>query len=151
MNNAPSAFEICHDTYGPMLYGIAVEISPSGKEAWELFISPFKKIHDQKLSDPKYPSLCLTLNKLFIHTAKEQFHPGQLKNNFRLKQFENTPVLHKLLCEQVSAENYCEENKITRIQLAGKLRGEFVLLRNLKMTMEFTHPSEPLILIQFPY
>jgi len=136
MNSKLSSFETCYDTYGAMLYGIAIEISPSVKEAQEILISTFKKAYNQKLIELQHPSLCITFIKLLLQTAQELFYPAKLKNNFSIKQFENMPVLHELICGQISAENYSAENKITRMQLAGKIKEEFGLLRNFKKTMQ---------------
>ena len=131
MNSPLPILENLYNTYGPMLYGIALEISPAPKEAEEILIRTFHKIHEQNLLQAR-PALCATLIKLVIRTAHEQLNPGQLKNNFRLKQFESTPLIHKLLCEQISLENYGEENKLTRAEVAKRIREEFILLRNLK-------------------
>ena len=132
MNTPLPTLENLYDTYSPMLYGIALEISPGQKEAEEILISTFHKIGKQNLLQQAHPSLCATLIKLIIRTAHEQLKPGQLKNNFRLKQFESTPLLHKLLCEQISLENYGDENKLARAEVAKRIREEFISLRNLK-------------------
>ena len=122
-----------------MLYGIAVEISPSQKAAKEILITTFKKIHEQNLIQI-YPSLCVTLIKLLIKTAHQQLKPKELKHNFKLKQFENTSLLHKFLCEKIDLEDHCTENKLTRSEVGKILREEFNLLRKTKK--EELKPSE---------
>ena len=122
-----------------MLYSIAVEISPTEKQAEEILIITFKKAHKLNLVAQTYPSLCITLIKIIIQTAHE--HLGDFKNNFRLKQFENTPLLHKLLCEQINLDNHCQENNLTRAELGKKIREEFNLLRSLQKFEDTTHET----------
>ena len=132
MNRPLPTLENLYNTYSPMLYGIALEISPAQKEAEEILISTFHEIYKQNLLQQAHPSLCATLIKLIIRTAHEQLNSTQLKNNFTLKQFESTPLLHKLLFEQISLEKYGEENELTRAEVAKRIQEEFILLRNLK-------------------
>lgn len=120
------SFENIYDTYSPMLFGIAVQISPTEKEAEVIIIATFKKIHEQNLIDQTSPLLCVTLIKLLIQTAHEQL---KLKN-FKLKQFENAPLLHKLLCEQAELENHCIENNLSRADARKILHEEFKRLKN---------------------
>ena len=127
MNNL---FENIYDKYSKMLYSIAEEISPSQKAAEEIQITTFKKVHKQNLIQQIYPSICVTLIKLLIQTAHEQIYHNELKHNFKLKQFENTPLLHKLLCEQINIESNCTENNLSRTEAGKILREEFNLLRN---------------------
>jgi len=131
--------ENIYDKYSAMLYSIAVEISPSQKAAKEILITTFKKIREQNLIQI-YPSLCVTLIKLLIKTSHQQLKPKELKHNFKLKQFENTPLLHKFLCEKIDLEVHCTENKLTRSEVGEILREEFNLLRKTKK--EELKPSE---------
>ena len=137
--NSPLIFSQLYDKYSTMLYSIAVEISPTEKQAEEILIITFKKAHKLNLVAQTYPSLCITLIKIIIQTAHE--HLGDFKNNFRLKQFENTPLLHKLLCEQINLDNHCQENNLTRAELGKKIREEFNLLRSLQKFEDTTHET----------
>jgi len=113
-----------------MLYSIALEVSPSQKEAEEILINTFQKVYHQELPTFNYPFFCAKLIRLLLQTAHEQLHiPHQSKNNFQLKRFKNTPLLHQLLCEQINLELYCEENNLTRSEAAKMLRKEFTYLR----------------------
>lgn len=125
-------FENIYDTYSPLVYGIALEISPTTEIAEQILFRTFQEVFDQNLIEQKHPSFCVTLIKLVFQITHEQLPPSQLKNNFKLKQFENTPVLHKLLCEQLNLEVYCENNKLTRAEIANKIREEFIFLRKEK-------------------
>lgn len=107
--NSKQILENAYDKYSPMLYGIAIEISPTKKQAEEILISTFIKAHRQNIAEQKYPSLYITLIKLIVQTAYEQLG---LKKTFQLSAFKNKPLLHKLLCAQISEENYCLENKL---------------------------------------
>lgn len=125
-SDAESNFSNLYDTYSPMLYGIALEISPSPIQAEEILSAAFQKAVRQNLIQQNEHSLCATLIKLIIQTAHEQLNH---KNNFKLQQFENTPLLHKILCEQINLEDHCTENKITRMEAAKQMREELQLVR----------------------
>lgn len=92
-------FENIYDTYSPVVYGIALEISPTTEIAEQILFRIFQEVYNQNLMEQKHPSLCVTLIKLIFQIAHEQLPTSQLKNNFKIMQFENTPLLHKLLCE----------------------------------------------------
>jgi len=144
MKHVSCTLEMLYNTYSSMLYGIALEISPTQKEAEEILITTFQKIYKKKLTQKNYTSLCATLVKLMIQTAQEKLNPDQTKINFKLKEFEKAPVMHKLLCEQISLEQYSAENNLTRSEIATKLREEISLLRKQKTTNAF--PASVLIL-----
>lgn len=127
-----SSLEILYHNYSSILYGIALEISPTQKEAEEILISTFQKVYKKKLTQQNHASICATLIKLTIQTAHELLNPGQVKTNFKIRQLENTPLLQKLLCEQISLNQYCEESKLAREEVTQKLREEVALLRKLK-------------------
>ena len=118
-------FEILYDRYCPMLYGIALQIAPTQMEAEQIIISSFIKAYHQNIEEQKYPSPCISLIKLLIQTAHEQLKNNTDKPNFELKMFENSPMLHHVLCEQATLEKYCIEYKITKQQVMKNFREEF--------------------------
>ncbi len=122
------SWKIIHDKYCPMLYGVALEICPVKKEAEQLLISSFKHIYTQEIIPEKYPAYCLSLMRLVIKTAKE-LYPLKFKNNFRLKQFENTPLLNQFICEEIGFQDYCKEKYITQHEGLQLIRKELNLLR----------------------
>jgi len=131
MKNA-SSFEILYNTYSSMLYAIALEISPDPKEAEEILIHSFQRAYKQNIFQQNSPSVCVALIKLIVQTAQERLNPDQKTSNFKLKQFENAPLLHKILCEPNSLDQYSEETKFTRNELSKKLRNEMLILRKLR-------------------
>ena len=118
------------ETYSPMLLSMALEITNSKPEAEEVLVQTFVKISRLEITDQYHISLSVKLIKLLIKTAKEFVNPQNLNRNFKLKQFEKVPVTQKLLVEQIGFENYCTENKLTRIESAIKLREEIKALRS---------------------
>lgn len=104
-------FENIYEKYSPMLYGIALQIDPEQKSAEQILIKTFKKIHEQEITQEKYPTYCLTLIHLILKTAHEIF-PLKFENNIKLKQFESTPLLHKLICKQINLQDFCTEKKL---------------------------------------
>lgn len=120
-------FEILYDTYNEMLYGIAQEIAPSIKEAEQILIITFKMANQQNIVDQKYPSHCISLIKLLIKTAHEQINKTG-KTKLEIKKFKQYPILHNLLCQQVTA-NDLNTNISTKKRIGEKLRAEFLLMR----------------------
>ncbi|HPH20351.1 MAG TPA: hypothetical protein PLE32_16290, partial [Haliscomenobacter sp.] len=116
MKTSNTSVEKLYHSYGAKLYSIAMEIAPNQAAAEKILIGTFVKIHRQQstLLNGHSPPVYITLIKLVLQTAHEQLYSNQLKYNFTLKQFANTPLLNKLICEQISLENYCTENQLTR-------------------------------------
>jgi hypothetical protein len=127
-----NSFENIYDKHSAMLFGIALELSSTEIEAEEILIKTCKKIHEYNLMLETNSSLCVTLIKLVIQTAKEQLKPNEIKHNFKFKHYENTPLLHKLLCEQKNLESYLIENNLSRVEIGKMLRKEFNLLRKMQ-------------------
>ena len=135
--------EKLYHSYGSQLYSIAMEIAPNQAAAEKILIGTFVKIHQQQSTqlNGHSPPIYLTLIKLILQTAHEQLGTSQLKYNFKLKHFANTPLLNKLICEQISLENYCTENQLTRADAAKKIREELMSIRNSKHKIEMPLPK----------
>lgn len=124
-------FENIYDKYSTIVYGIAVEISQTKKEAEEIVMNTFIKFHEQNLSEQVHPSPCITLIRLMMQTASELINPEKLKTILRLKQFEKTPLLHNLLYQQVDLDSHCQDNNVSRADVGKVIREEVNFLRNL--------------------
>lgn len=120
--------ESLYDTYIPMLYDIALQISPTKKVAEQIIISTFTKAHKQNIEQQIYPSPCITLLKLLVQTAHQQLNNNTGKTNFIIKQFQNTPMLHHIICEQITFEYYCMQNKMAKEQAMKDFRDELSLI-----------------------
>lgn len=129
MQISVKTFEDIYDKYSPMLYGIALEISTSESEGEEILISTFQKVHSQNLIQSTNYSICGTLIKLLIQSAHEILNNNQGKINFKIKIFENTPLLHKLLCEQINFNDHCRDNSLSHAEAINQIRREFISLR----------------------
>lgn len=140
-----SNFESIYDKYCPMLYGIAVEICHSQKKAEELLMTTFRKIHKEDISQEKYPAYCITLMRLIIKTA-QCLYPEKFKSCFRLKQFEKTPLINHLICDQISLQDYCKEKYLTQQEALQIIRKEFSTIRNAekenKVSTDISMPTE---------
>jgi len=119
-----------YNRYSPMLYSIALEISPTQIEAEEILIVTFIKMHKQKLIVQHHASICLMLIKLLMQTANELL---KQKEHIKLTQFENTPLLHQILCGCITMKEICRERKLTREAAAKIIREE---IRGLIKTTE---------------
>jgi|GEM_PF-1199871 len=126
LSTSNSALEKLYDTYGPMVYGIALDLSANEQEAEELLIRSFQKADSPQLFVKNHVATCMALIKLVISIARERLNNSSTKRNFRLSQFEKNPLLHKFLCEQVSMESHCIENGLTRPQAMKQIREEFL-------------------------
>jgi hypothetical protein len=127
MNN--ENLENIYDKYAAMLYGIALQIYPVQKNAEQILIYTFKKIHEQDITPEKHPAFCITLIHLVIKTARE-LYPVKFKNNFRLNQFEKTPLLNQLICDRISLKEYRKEKHLTEQAGLQIIFKEFSIIRN---------------------
>lgn len=143
---ATNTIESLYDTYGVMLYNIAVEISHSPIEAEAILIKTFNKAHKHIIINQVGSSLCVTLIKLVIQSAHEVLMPEELKHNFKLKRFENSPLIHQLLCEQISVDDICVKHKLTPLEFSQKVREEFNAIRGLLKEKNIV-PSKQLQLV----
>lgn len=133
-----STLKNVYDKYSALVYGIALEITNSKQQAEQVLIRTFEKVQQPNILDHNPGAVCATLIKLTTTTAKElnnELHRTDLK----LKRFENQPMLNTLLCNNTSLDDFCKENRLTRMEAAKKLRYEFNLYRekNVKMNADF--------------
>jgi len=125
-----TTLENIYDFYCPYLYSVALQISPTTQQAEELLIMTFQKAHTQHVDWVEQgKSFCFLLIKLMVQIAQEQLSPGETKCNFKISQFEKTPLLHQLLVEQHSIDSYCIANDVGRHQVVLQIRDEFRLFR----------------------
>jgi hypothetical protein len=125
-----STFENIYDTYCPILYSIALQVCDNKATAEKILLKTFRKVYQKKTDWQEQRPFCIDLIKMIIQTAQEELHPGETKCNFKIKQFEKTPLLHKLLVEQLSLEIYCIEKAISRKCAMEEIRNEFMLIVN---------------------
>lgn len=134
MSQRFETIESIYNTYSPMLYGIALEISPSDKQAERILILTFQKIQERRLIEENGGAICAILIKVLIQTACEYL---KATKKFKLKAFENMPLLQKLLCEEINIQDHCIENNITQKEAAQQIRIEFNLLKNFNKESKF--------------
>jgi hypothetical protein len=125
-------FEKIYDKYAGIIYGIALEICSDKNDAEQIFISIFKKIYDDNLTIKNSPNYYITLIKLIMDTAKAELNNSNNLELISLKQFENTPVLHNLICNDITLDAYCEINYIPVQNGLLMIKNEFNILRGIK-------------------
>jgi hypothetical protein len=128
-----SIFETIYDKYAGSLYAIALEICPDVSCAEHVFIKTFKNIYDQNRTCQNSPTYYVELIKLILSIAKAEVYLHKKDINFTLKQFENTPLLQRLICNDESLENYCSLNNISKQDGLQIMRKEFSTLKNTKV------------------
>ena len=69
--------------------------------------------------------------QILIGTVKE-LYPKKIKENFSLKQFENTPFINQLICHQISLQDYCNEKNLTPQEGMQIIRQEFITIKNVE-------------------
>ncbi len=127
MISAKLTLEHLYDKYGAMLYSIALEISPSPKEAEVILIGTFKKIYAKNLVFNNSPSWGIKLIKGLLATARKNYFV-QLNNNCSLERFENTPLVNEIICRQKGISNFCDVNRISISDARKQLRLELASL-----------------------
>jgi len=123
------SFENIYDKYCPILYSIALQIGGSKIKAEQLLITTFKKLYYQEMNFYQDSIYCIKLMRLLFVTAKE-LYPKKLKENFRLKQFENTPLINQIICNQISLQDYCNKKHLTPQEGMQIIRNEFNSIKN---------------------
>lgn len=129
-NMTQSIFETIYEKYAGSLYAIALEICPDAACADKIFIATFKDIFDQNRTGKNSPSYYIELIKLILSIAKTEVYHYKKDVNFTLKQFEHTPLLQRLICNEESLENYCTLNNISKQDGLQIIKKEFSTLKN---------------------
>ncbi len=134
MGQSPPSVHKLYQDYGVRLYVVALEIAPDQAAAEKILTETFVKIHEQQLVqlNEHPPPIYITLIKLLLQIAHQHLYTDQTKCSFKLKQFEHTPLLQKLIGEQISLENYCQENQLSRAEAAKEIRKEMLSIRKVK-------------------
>lgn len=123
-----------------MLYSIALQIGGSKIKAEKLLITTFKKLYCQEINFYQESIYCIKLMQILIGTVKE-LYPKKIKENFRLKQFENTPFINQLICHQISLQDYCNEKHLTPQEGMQIIRTEFNFIKNVDVSdINYTIP-----------
>lgn len=121
-----SKTEVLYDVYSPMLFGIALQISPTIQKAEHILAATFCKAHEQNISDKKHPILFLGLIRLLVEIAHQEFNNGKGCTNFNVVQFQKSSIVHSILFELIPLENYCLENNLNRQEAMRNMRSEFL-------------------------
>ena len=127
-----SAFENIYEKYSAIIYGIALEICPNVICAELVFTATFKKIYNSNITVQNSPIYYIELIRLVFRITKNEIYPHEKKINFKLKQFDTTPLLQQLICNEISLDNYCILNNIEKNVGLRLIKSEFNSLRNLK-------------------
>ncbi len=126
-------FDNIYDKYASSLYAIALEVCPDVLCAEHVFIKTFKHIYDQNNTGKDSPSYYVELIKLILAIAKLDVYSQAKEINFKLKQFENTPLLQQLICNEESLNNYCSTHNLSKQAVLQIMKKEFSILRNAKV------------------
>ena len=130
MKRGRKQLEKLYDSYSPMLYGIALKLSPSIEDAESILLATFYEIFNQRTVDLTGSPVSFSLVRIMIRIAHDRFNPGGIQNYFGLPYLKNAPVLHYLICDQKGIEGYCTDHGITREEALIKLHDEFAMMRS---------------------
>lgn len=96
-SSAQISFEQTYDKYSAMVYGLALKMTDSQKDAEEVLVNTFINLQKENLIEKKAHCICATLIKLTIRNARENKTYIKPATDLKLKKFEHTTYLHKLL------------------------------------------------------
>jgi hypothetical protein len=128
-NNNPRIFERIYQKYSPMLYAIALEITSGEKQAARILKDTFRSACDKSMFEHESPSYCFQLIKVMIQEIRKEIGFNDGEKTIKLKQFEQTPLIHYLLCKQISLDDHCLEKEISKEEGARHIRDEFNFMR----------------------
>jgi hypothetical protein len=129
MNTHTAILEDIYDNYSPMLYSIALQISPTQKDAEDILICTFQQINQYQLAQQTHSFICVTLIRLIIQTAQQHFNALPFNEKTQLKQFKDTPLLRQLFCEATTIEEYCAKSGLSSVAVVKKMQEEFFIMR----------------------
>ncbi|MES1224659.1 MAG: hypothetical protein ABUT20_54710 [Bacteroidota bacterium] len=137
MHTSVLSFEKFYDTYSPMLYGIALQLSPSQQKAEDLLIKTFEIIHEKKIAEQDETCSCIQLIKLIIQTAQGFKYIGPAP-------FYNAPLVNQILSQKISVREICLQKRLTIIQLGKVIREELnslrIPVRRMSYPLQEQHP-----------
>jgi uncharacterized protein YneF (UPF0154 family) len=106
------------------MYTLAIEISGSKLLAEEILVGTFIKVRLNKNLLPGDPDIFFQMIRALVCTSNEILLLKNCTGNFTMGRFYHTPVLCKLLFEQMDIITLCKEMKIERGALGKLIRGE---------------------------
>ncbi len=113
--------------YSPMIYKIALEISPTKLAAEEILYYVFEKFHNQYFPLKNQQNICTNLIKILAREADLRYDQQHI---FNLRHFVSTPFLHDLLCGPTNLAIYCAKKQLSKSEAAKTIKGEFNMIRN---------------------
>lgn len=122
--------EHLYDTFSPLIYSIALQISPSPKLAEEVLCNSFKKFYNWMASKAYTGFVFPSIIRLTVDTAKDLFH---VDTNLRLRQFELTPMLYKLVCQDCTFQEYLESSKLSKEEGLQRIQKEVAFIKQSNM------------------
>jgi hypothetical protein len=120
-----------YNLYSPVVYGLAFQITSNEKDAEEILIACFQKIHKLKYLKQRSTGTTLQLIQLTIEIIFETFQKYK-KKDLDINQFHKSPVLFQLIFEKNNISSLCAKYGVSTTQLMKSLRGEISALSNIK-------------------
>jgi len=115
--------------YSPLLFGIALKLSSSQKDAEKILINTFKTFYQTSLIEQKNPSTIVILTKLLINTANRELISQGSKNDVNIIELENTSLLQNLIFGKEILESHCPQNRQQRMAVAKTIRKSIMSVR----------------------
>ncbi len=121
MNKAQPEVEF-FEIYSPMIFGIALQLSPNQQKAEDLLLKTFELIRANKLAEQSSSSRSIELIKLVLQVAQELQYIGP-------QTIHTAPLISQLIAKKITVRETCEQNKSNVIQLGKEIRAELNSLR----------------------
>ncbi len=123
-----------YDIYSPMVFGIALQISPNQQKAEVLLQKAFELIHEKDLAKLCPSTISIELIKLIFKAAEELHFIGpQTKHT--------APLISQIIAKETTVRETCLQNNRSVIQLGKEIRAELNSLR-LQAIDIYTNPPE---------
>lgn len=110
-----------YDRYAGMLYSVLLDLCESKAGAEGVLVKTFERLHTEHYFSKGQSIGLVVLVKLAVDTAKNHV---SLKTPPCIKTFQQSPMLHHFLFDNVSIESLCKNSGLTRVEIARKVRTE---------------------------
>ncbi len=117
-----------YDQYGAILYGIALQMVLTEKEASQILLTVFEKAKEHNILKNNKHCICAALIKLTVVTARQSME-GHIKSKNPLNLLPAKPLLHEILFENKSLSQLSNETKLSVEEIRKKVREELNSLR----------------------
>ncbi|MDZ4845838.1 MAG: hypothetical protein SH857_09840 [Chitinophagales bacterium] len=128
VQNKESVWEIVHDKYAPMMYGVILNMTGDDKIAEEIFKETFRELKERRMLSRIYTALCHCLLRHTYRLTLKHLKARKLKPVSYKPLNGSYPLINLLCFELVSLKEAALKSGIPERDVPKKLRAEYRLL-----------------------